>query len=406
MMVYAFRSQRLGRATARRRMPPMQGYWRLSAYYFFYFAFLGAFAPYITLYLASLGFSAWEVGVLMSLMQVMRIVAPNLWGWLATRGGGATPIIRAAALLSLGGFAGFFFSHSFNAVFVAMAALAFFWSAALPLVEALTLSHLGTEVNRYGAIRLWGSIGFIAAVLGVGYLLDRMPLQTLLWASAGVLACIAICSLLLREADVDRHRDDELPLRSILRQPAVLLLLAGCFLMSAAHGPLYVFYSIHLVEHGYGKSAVGWLWTLGVVAEILVFYYMPALLRTFSLHGILIVSFACAAVRFLLIGWGSDSPALVLAAQVLHGASFGSYHAAAVAAISRWFPGRHRARGQALYTSVSFGAGGMVGGLASGYAWDMLGAGATFTLGSLFALAGLLAILGIGFGSSNGLSRR
>jgi PPP family 3-phenylpropionic acid transporter len=371
----------------------MQAYWRLTPYYFFYFAFIGAFSPYITLYLASLGLSAWDIGVLMSLMQVMRIVAPNLWGWLAA-GGGATTIIRTAAVLSCVGFCGFFFAREFVGLFAAMAVLAFFWSAALPLVEALTLGHLGSEVNRYGTIRLWGSIGFIAAVLGVGYLLDRMPLPTLLWACAAVLAGIAVCSFLLQEAGVDRHRDDDLPLRSILRQPAVLLLLSACLLMSAAHGPLYVFYSIHLVEHGYGKSAVGWLWTLGVLAEILVFYYMPALLRTFSLQAILIFSFGCAAVRFLLIGWGIESLALVLAAQLLHGASFGSYHAAAVASISRWFPGRHQARGQALYTSVSFGAGGMLGGLFSGYAWGMFGAGLTFSLGSLFALAGLVAILG------------
>lgn len=86
----------------------MVPYWRLSAYYFFYFAFIGAFSPYFTLYLQSLAFSAWDIGVLMSLMQLMRVLAPNLWGWLADRLGAKTPIVRGAALMSLAGFSCFF----------------------------------------------------------------------------------------------------------------------------------------------------------------------------------------------------------------------------------------------------------------------------------------------------------
>ena len=112
----------------------------------------------------------------MSLMQVMRLLAPNLWGWLADRLGAKTPIVRGAALMSLLGFSCFFFTQSFSGFFFGMALLAFFWSAALPLVEALTFTHLGAQASRYGAIRLWGSVGFIVAVLGLGWLLDRLPL--------------------------------------------------------------------------------------------------------------------------------------------------------------------------------------------------------------------------------------
>ena len=52
-------------------------YWRLSSLYFFYFAFIGTFSPYFGLYLKSLDFNAWDIGVLMSLMQVMRLAAPH-----------------------------------------------------------------------------------------------------------------------------------------------------------------------------------------------------------------------------------------------------------------------------------------------------------------------------------------
>jgi len=370
----------------------MVPYWRLSAYYFFYFAFIGAFSPYFTLYLKSLHFTAWDIGVLMSLMQVMRLLAPNLWGWLADRLGAKTPIVRGAAVLSLLGFFCFFFAQAFAEFFVGMALLAFFWSAALPLVEALTFTHLGTKASRYGTIRLWGSIGFIVAVLGLGWLLERRPLVATLWVCLGLLGGILACALALPEKSAERHETDRLPIGDILRRREVRALFVACFFMAAAHGALYVFYSIYLVERGYGTTMVGFLWTLGVVAEILVFLYLPRLFRRFSLRGILLFSFACAVLRFLMIGWGAAWLAVLLAAQLLHSATFGAYHAAAVAAVSNWFAGRHQARGQALYGSLSFGAGGMVGGLLSGWAWDAVGPSLTFTLSAAFALAGLVLL--------------
>jgi PPP family 3-phenylpropionic acid transporter len=172
----------------------------------------------------------------------------------------------------------------------------------------------------------------------------------------------------------------------------MVTLLAACFLMSAAHGPLYVFYSIHLVEHGYGNAAVGAFWAVGVVAEIAVFALMPRMMRAWSLRTILAASFALAVVRFLLIGWFADSTLLLLLAQLMHGATFGAYHAAAVAAINRWFSARHQARAQAVYGSVSFGAGGMVGGLVSGQAWESLGPEWTYSIGAAFAAVGLLLV--------------
>ena len=370
----------------------MVPYWRLSAYYFFYFAFIAALSPFFTLYLQSLKFSAWDIGVLMSLMQVMRLLAPNLWGWLADRLGAKTPIVRGAALMSLAGFSCFFFAQGFAGFFLGMALLAFFWSASLPLVEALTFSHLGAAASRYGAIRLWGSVGFILAVLGLGWLLDRLPLSATLWVSLALLGGILACALALPEKREARHESDRIPIGDILRRREVSALFGACFFMAAAHGALYVFYSIFLADRGYSTTMIGLLWTLGVVAEIAVFLFLPRLFRRFSLRAILLASFACAVARFLTIGWGVEWLALVLFAQLLHAATFGAYHAAAVAAVNRWFAGRHQARGQALYGSLSFGAGGMLGGLLSGWSWDALGAELTFTLSSAFAFVGMLIL--------------
>jgi len=365
-------------------------HWRQSAWYFCYFAFVGAFAPYFTLYLQSLGLSAAAIGTLMSLMLAMRLVAPNVWGWLADHLGHKALIVRASAVLSAAGFALFFFVRDFRGLFAAMAAMAFFWSAALPLVEALTLARLEGSAERYGHVRLWGSVGFILAVLSVGALLDRMPIRSLLWVNIGLLATIGLCAWLLVDGPADAPRRQPEPLRQALLRRPVLALLAACLLMSAAHGPFYVFFSIHLVNHGYDKTTVGALWSLGVVAEIAVFVGMPRLMRAWSLRSILVASFAAAVLRFLLIGWAADAVILMALAQLLHGATFGANHAGAVAMLNRWFPASQQGRVQALYGSASFGAGGMIGNLVSGAAWESLGAGPTFTLGAGFALGGLL----------------
>lgn len=369
-------------------------YWRLSAYYFFYFAFVGAFSPYFALYLQSLSFSAADIAILMSMMQVMRIVAPALWGWLADRLGARMPIVRLAALCSLAGFGGFFASEEFFAVLLAMAVMAFFWSAALPLVEGVTFAHLGANAGGYGRVRLWGSVGFIAVVLGLGHGLDHLPERAILWVSALILAGILVCAWCVEDAPGGRHPGSAEGLRAALRRPPVRVLFAACFLMSAAHGALYVFYSIYLVEAGYDKATVGWMWTLGVVAEIGVFLVMPRILRSRAERTILVFAFACAVVRFLMIGWGVESLVLLVLAQLLHGVTFGAYHSAAIAAVNRWFPGRLQSRGQALYGSVSFGAGGMVGGVLSGLVWQSAGPAWTYTLASALALAGCLLLWG------------
>jgi PPP family 3-phenylpropionic acid transporter len=364
---------------------------RLSGWYFFYFAFVGAFAPFFTLYLQDIGQSAWEIGVLMSVPQVMRMVAPNLWGWLADHLGRRALIVRIAAFFSVLGFSGFFFTRDYAWMLVAMALVWFFWSAALPLVEAMTLDRLAGRTERYGRIRVWGSVGFIISVMAIGALLDHLPIITVLWACLLILASVLASALTLPETKVGAGEPAE-PLGDLLRRPAVLALLAACFFMSVAHGPLYIFLSIHLVDLGYDKTAVGLYWSLGVLAEIVVFLYMPRLMRRVSLRGILLASFALAVLRFLLIGWVADSPVLLFLAQVLHGATFGAYHAAAMAVLIRWFAPRQQGRMQGLYGSLSFGAGGLVGGLMSGQAWGSLGAGMTYTLGALFAACGWLLV--------------
>ncbi|TFH12081.1 MAG: MFS transporter [Nitrosomonadales bacterium] len=364
-------------------------YWRLSGFYFFHFAFIGAFAPYWSLYLKSLSFSALQVGVLMSLLHVTRIFAPTAWGWLADHTGKRMLIVQLAAITGLVSYCGVFFGESFYWMFIVMTLTSFFWSASLPLIEATTLSHLGEGTARYGSIRSWGSLGFVIAVIGIGYLLDSAEIVSLLWLVLGFKLGIVIFSWRIPEAEITSHPTDSLSVQQILGQPGVLAFFSACLLMAFAHGPYYTFYSIYLVENGYSKGAIGWFWAVGVICEIGVFFLIPKVMHRLSLKKLLAFSFSCAVARFLMIGWGVEWPIVVLLAQVLHAATYGAHHVAAMMVVHHFFRGRHQAKGQAFYTSFTFGIGGALGGIFSGYAWDWLGPGFTFSMSAAAALLGL-----------------
>lgn len=368
-------------------------YWRLSGFYFVYFAFVGAFAPYWSLYLKSLEFTSFQIGVLMSLLQVARMVAPNLWGWLADHTGRGVRIVQAAAGMSLLAYLGVFAGESFGWLFAVMALMCVFWSASLPLMEAVTLRHLGEGTGHYGRIRVWGSVGFIVSVIGLGYLLDIAPIRALLWVVLGIKIGVLLFSRCIPEPHAIPHHGDQAPVWDIIKRPHVAAFLAAGFLMAAAHGVYYTFYSIYLVDLGYSKGAVGWLWSIGVLCEMAVFLWMPKLVAASGLRNILLASFLLATLRFLLIGFGAQWLAVVVFAQMLHAASFGSYHAASVAVIHRFFGGRHNAKGQAIYTSISFGLGGTAGGLWSGWMWEPAGPALTFGVSSVATLLGFALLL-------------
>ena len=348
--------------------------------------------PYFSLYLSSVGLDAWRISVVMAMMPLMRLLAPSFWGVIADRLGHKALLVRNVLAASTLLFSGFLMTTNFYAMVALMLLMSLFWSASLPLVEALTLGHLRLEAERYGQVRLWGSIGFVIAVQGVGVLLGWLPLTAVLWISLGFLLAAGLTAAQIPESDVIPHSPESGPLRHSLRQPKVVALMLAGLLMSVAHTPLYNFYSIHLVAHGYGKAAIGGLWSLGVLTEIAVFAFMPRLMATGSVRNILMASFALAALRFLLTGWAVSQPLVAVFAQMLHGASFGVHHAASITALNRWFSPREQGTVQALFGSISYGAGGVIGGILTGFGWSRFGAEMTFSGAAVTALIGLLLI--------------
>jgi len=374
-----------GHAALRQELP----YWRLSSFYFFFFATLGALLPYWSLYLKSIGFRPTEVGALFAVMMATKIIAPNVWGWLGDRSGRRIGTVRWAAAVAAVAYGAVLLDDGFWWMALAIAVFSFFWNATLPQFEAVTLNHLGEHSFRYTRIRLWGSVGFIASVFIVGGALDIMAIASLPWIVLALMAAIAITTLSVKESKRQNREDGQtVSLWAVLRQPSVAALLAACFLMQASHGPYYVFFTIQMVEVGHSRQLIGALWSLGVMAEVALFLVMHRLAPRFGLRTLFLVSFVATAVRWVLLAYFADVLVIVLGSQLLHAATFGVYHAVAIQLIHRFFVARHQGRGQALYSSLSFGAGGAAGSLFSGYAWESIGPRATWLCA---AAAGALA---------------
>ncbi|MDG9977082.1 MFS transporter [Ectopseudomonas oleovorans] len=362
-------------------------YWRLSGFYFFYFALLGGTAPFLALYFDHLGFSPARIGELIAIPMLMRCLAPNLWGWLGDHTGQRLLIVRFGALCTLVCFAGIFFSQSYAWLALIMATHAFFWHAVLPQFEVITLAHLREQAARYSQIRLWGSIGFIVAVVGLGLLFEWLSLDAYPAALLVIMAGIVVSSFWVPNAQPVLRPSTLEPEGFVrqLRRPGILAFYLSVGLMQLSNGPYYTFLTLHLEGVGYSRGAIGLFWALGVAAEILLFLVMARLLQRYSLRAVLLVSFLITAVRWLLLGSLPQYLPVLLLAQCMHAATFGAFHAACIHFVQRSFADRQQGQAQALYVSLA-GIGGALGALYAGYSWKGLGPAWTFAIASLVAL--------------------
>lgn len=366
-------------------------YWRLSGFYFFYFAVVGALIPYWGIYLKSLGYSSQDVGVISAIILATRIVAPNFWGWLADRSQQRLRIIRVGSLLASLIFAGVMLDSRYGWLVLVISCYTFFWHAVLPQFEVITLAYLGENYHRYSQIRLWGSLGFMAAVVGLGWIFDVLPIRFLPVFILSFLILIWLSSLSLQDVAAKKEALGRGDLLKVILQPTVLCFLVASFLLQFSHGPYYTFYTLYLVEnYGYSRAATGLLWALGVLAEVGIFIVMHRLLHGFSLRHLLLFSLFISVLRWLLIGYCAESLTLLLLAQLMHACSFGVAHAVSIELVRNYFTGSHQGQGQALYSSFSFGAGGAAGALVGGLLWDY-SAALTFLLAAI--AVGLALIL-------------
>lgn len=353
--------------------------------------------PYWSLYLKEIGFNALQIGELTALLVGTKVVAPNLWGWIADHTGKSLRIIRIASFFAASLFGGFLLDHTYLWFALVTVIFSFFWNAALPQFEAATLFHLKEDSHRYSRIRLWGSVGFILAVLGIGALLDVYSIMILPAVIILLLFFIWLITLFTPDVRVAHHGSDNLNIWQILKTPEVLAFLAVSTLLQMSHGPYYVFFSIYLNQNHYTTTVTGMLWALGVAAEVVLFVFMGVLLKRYTLRRILLISLLLSVCRWTLIALQIKHLWLMVFAQLLHAASFGASHIVAIHLVHRYFGSRHQGKGQALYSSASFGLGAMFGSLLSGYYWQSYGAQWVFLMAAAVScIAFFIAFVWVG----------
>jgi len=346
--------------------------WAFGSFFFLYFAYVGLVSPYASLFFLDRGFSVIEIAVLMSMLQITRVVGPFSWGWLSDYLSDRIGIIRFCACLAAVTFLCIFFLHSYIAFFVWMFVLHTILSSLMPLGESATVHALFKDNSfdkRYGRLRLWGSIGFIVMVLFAGELFQRKGIELYPIVGAVVLIFLALLTFRLHEPKMDRRKMVKGELLIVLFNPDVRWFLLSGFFMIFAHAALYVFYSLYLADLGYDKLQIGLFWALGVAAEVIFFYFQSKVLSRLDAEVVLQIAFGIGVFRFILIAFFPLTWVLIVA-QLMHAGTFGAHHSAATKLLQRWFTGPLQARGQALMATVSYGLGGTLGGLVAGWLWE------------------------------------
>ena len=357
-----------------------------------YFAFAGLFGTYAPLWFQSLGFTTLAIGTLTSMQSATRIFAPYAWGWCADHTGRRELLLRLAVAGALIASLGFFAVSQYVAVAAVCVVLFTCTAGVVPISEA-ALAHRVTiagrfDIARYGRVRLWGSLGFIGAVTASGFVLQAVGVARFPWLGAGLLALLLVAvSRLPAHRDVAPTGDAAPGALAVLRQPVVAWFFAGVFLTVLAHTALYAFFSLDLASLGYGKGAIGLVWAIGVAAEVAWFLFQGPWLHRWSMHAWLATSALASALRFALIAAFAGNVAMLIVAQLLHALSFAAQHAACITLIARYFPGRLRGRGQALYTVLGYGLSGVVGGVAGGALSQGFGLASVFWAASAVSVA-------------------
>ncbi len=373
-------------------MPPSPaGLAPIAAFYFFYYGFLGVFSPYWGPYLRAIEVPMAMIGVITSLPLINRMYAPAIWGWLVDRSGRHGFLIRLAGLGSLAGFVVLLFTQGLGWMFAMILFSTFFWSAAQPQVDATAMSLLRGDSGGFSKLRVWGSLGFVAVTLVTGYMVDYLGVQILPWVAVLVMLCMAAISVRIPQPrTLTMSARKTAGLMSILRRREVWSLLLGCLLLGIAQGMLLSFYSIHLDEHGIAKSTMAWLWSLAVLAEGVLYWFMSHLSGRFRMRSLYLFSMACGVARYLMIAWGAGWLGVLILAQLMYSVSYGIQNTMAVAYVHRHFGEAHRTLGQALFIVFTFGLGGSLGSVLTGILWDSLGGSWLFTVSALASLMALI----------------
>jgi MFS transporter, PPP family, 3-phenylpropionic acid transporter len=358
---------------------------RLALFYIAIFLVLGVQVPFWPVWLAGRGLTPEEIGALLAVGQWVKVPASPLAGMAADRSGEPR---RVMLLLSFGAAAAFALclpAQGFAFLVLLSASAGACLAALMPLADAVTLGAAYAGNLDYGRVRLWGSLAFIPMALLAGRLLQGAATDIVLYL---IIACAALtfaACLGLPRRSTSLRRGHSAGWRQVLTPP-FLIFLGASTLVQGSHGVFYAFSALHWQSIGLAETTVALLWTEGVVAEILLFYWGGSFLRWIGPLGLVALGGGAGLVRWTATAFAASLPLLALV-QLLHAFTFAAAHLGAMHHLARTVPAGHALTGQSLYTAI-------VGGVGPGLI--LLAAGALYGVAGGLAYLAMAALAGAG----------
>ncbi len=365
---------------------PMRTDHILSAQYFIYFGVMGVFLPYFNLYCYHLGFSGSQIGTISAVRSLVMIALPMVWAALADRFNIRRAIFITCSFCSAAAWSLFLVVRTYRPMLLATIVYALFYAPLIAFLEAFAMDVLAERKKQYGRMRAWGSVAFITVVLVLGRVLENHSLTLVVWIILGgsVLQAVVACRL---PPMAPRSRDNFLRAARLLISPRVMVFLTCGFLMLVSHGAYYAFFSIHLAALGFGKSFIGLCWAVASTAEIWAMFNSRRIFQHFTFPKVMLFSFAIAVLRWTGLLWARGFW-LLLALQVLHAFTYGTFHMASILYMDQLAPAAAKTLGQAVNNAMTYGFGLMVGFFVSGLLYERFGSGLMFAFSIAVALAG------------------
>lgn len=365
---------------------------RVALLYGVYFVAMGVYLPFFPIWLEARGLNAGEIALVLAAPYALRLVAVPALAFLADRMGD-----QRAGLVVYGSLAALFYAAllvlpGFVAILLVAAVATAFSHVLMPLAEAVAMAVVHAGRGSYGRMRLWGSVTFILASLMTGYAIDAIGADSVVWLLAAALIGTALVALGLPRRPAPGGDVAPALLSAAARlfaAPAFFALILGAGLVHASHAVYYVFGSLHWQQQGLSGPVIGALWSLGVVAEIVLFWFAGRGNARRAAILFLLAGGAGAALRWW--GMGFDPPfALVVLLQLLHALSFGAAHLGMVAAVASLAPRELIATAQGLAVAIA-GLATALTTAAAGPLYAAFSGGAYWVMG-LVALAGTAAV--------------
>jgi MFS transporter, PPP family, 3-phenylpropionic acid transporter len=378
-----------------RRMDPAAP---LRAFYFLYYGYVGTFLPHFAAYLRGLGWSGEQIGAVQMIPAVLAPAVAMAWASWADHVGSPVRALRGATLVACAAALALPFARTPALVGAVLVAQSLGDRAVVPLTDAVTLDWARRAPSRsYAQIRLYGSLGFVVLAVAVGAVLavrgDRAGDRVVPLAVAACVAGYALMARRIPPAASAGERPGGREVRALLRDRALLALLAACAVHWAACAPYHLFFGVLVRDLGLPAHVTGIGMGVGVAGEVVALLLFPRLQARLGGRALFAIAFFGSACRWLLVSWTTTAGALV-AVQLLHGLTFGVFWGGAMHALAAAVPPRLRATGQALFSAIVFGAGNGAGYLLSGIGYDRLhGAAPLFVAAAALELVALLVLV-------------